>query len=37
MGLKIHLADVQLVLDEQKQCIESHKYLGFFKTPAIES
>jgi len=33
-GLKIHLADVQLVLEEQKQCIESHKYLGFFKTPA---
>jgi signal transduction histidine kinase len=33
-GLKTHLADLRLVLNEQKHCIESHKYLGFFKTSA---
>ena len=33
-GLKTYLADVRLVLNEQKHGIESHKYLGFFKTPA---
>ena len=33
-GLKTYLADVRLVLNEQKHCIESHKYLGFFQTRA---
>ena len=33
-GLKTHLADVRLVLNEQKCCIEANKYLGFFKTAA---
>ena len=35
-GLKTHLADVRLVLNEQKRCIEADKYLGFLKLRPIE-